>query len=207
MARPVRRFVTIACGVLLFAACALAQPAGFEAWLGADAARPAEVRAFEAYLRDQGVGDVLPADQLLLSATSWKDCGMPTPYTLAPRSLWPHVVPTIRFIRDEIIPAIGPVEVFSAYRAPALNRCAGGAPLSAHAQFYALDLVPQKPMTRAALIETVCALHRKVGQRYGIGLGFYGGLRFHIDTMRYRRWGSDHHAGTSPCNTVRLNAG
>ena len=32
-----------------------------------------------------------------------------------------------------------------------------------------------------------------------IPLGFYQGMRFHIDTNGFRRWGSDYHTATSPC--------
>ena len=33
-------------------------------------------------------------------------------------------------------------------------------------------------------------------------LGFYDGLRFHVDSKSFRRWGSDNHGKTSPCATV-----
>ena len=171
----------------------------FRAWLRDDPDRAGEVGAFEDYLGKAGVGGVLATEQLLRNATSWHACKLDWSYSMPPRTLWPHIVPTIRFIRDEIVPRIGPVSVESGYREPKLNRCAGGAPLSAHAQFQALDLVPQKAITQKDLIAAVCKLHREHGQAFHIGLGFYGGVRFHIDTKSFRRWGSDNHGATSPC--------
>jgi hypothetical protein len=42
---------------------------------------------------------------------------------------------------------------------------------------------------------------RSAWQEYDIGLGFYSGLRFHVDSRRFRVRGADGHAATSPCNT------
>jgi len=187
--------------LLLFAAPCLAQAdkAAYANWLADEPGRDAEVKAFEDYLTRAGVGGVLASDELLLNATNWSRCGLRFPYSMPPRAVWGHVVPTIRFIRDEVEPVIGPVTVESGYREPALNKCAHGAPKSAHAQYYALDLMPLKPMTRQELISAVCKLHAKRGKAHDVGLGFYDGLRFHIDTKLFRRWGPDNHGATSPC--------
>jgi hypothetical protein len=198
-----RTWLLVAACILLVAGQSRAQSeSDFQTWLHSDPDRTSEVRAFEAYLRTSGVDGVLATDQLLRNATSWRACKLDWSYSMPPRALWGHIVPTIKFIRDEVVPRIGPVSVESGYREPKLNRCAGGAPLSAHAQFQALDLVPEKSMTRQQLISTVCKLHRERGQAFHIGLGFYGGVRFHIDTKSFRRWGSDNHGATSPCNTA-----
>ena len=191
----------IACGFLLLAGIAHGEPAGgsFAEWLRADAERQGTVQSFELYLKNAGVGHVLPPDQLLLNATSWQYCKLDWPYSIPPRPLWSHIVKTLKFIRDEVIPLVGSVSVESGYREPKLNRCAHGAPRSAHAEFYALDLVPQRTTTQQASIASLCKLHRDRGRAYNFGLGFYGGMRFHIDTKSYRLWGSDNHAGTSPC--------
>lgn len=199
-ARP--GFVASLLIVVLFAVGgSYGQPAAgdYSEWLQADPYRPAEVRSFELFLRGAGVDSVLPTDQLLLNATEWKRCKLDAPFTLPPRPIWAHIVATLKFLRDDVVPAIGPVNAESGYREPKLNLCAGGAPKSAHAGFYALDLVPVRPMARATLITFVCKLHRDRGRRYDIGLGFYDGLRFHIDSKGFRRWGSDNHSGTSPC--------
>jgi hypothetical protein len=171
----------------------------FESWLDKSPKRGADVRAFESFLTLQGVADVLPAREILLNDTSWSGCHMDGPYSLAQRAYWPHIVGTLRYIRDQIVPAIGPVQVESGYRDSGLNRCSGGASHSAHAQFYALDLTPTRNMNRTALIARVCANHARYGAAYHIGLGFYDALRFHIDSRSFRRWGSDYHASTSPC--------
>jgi len=194
-----RRWIALLlAGFAIFGGQASAQ-SDFAAWVAETPGRAGEVAAFETYLHGAGVGEVLPADQLLRNATSWRSCRLEWPWSMPPRELWAHIVPTLKFIRDEVVPRIGPVSVESGWREPKLNACAGGAGHSAHAQFYALDLVPQRPLAQKALIETICKAHREQGRTANIGLGFYGGLRFHIDTKGFRHWGSDNHSGTSPC--------
>ncbi len=175
---------------------------GYQAWLHADPTRRAEVMGFEAYLRREHVAGIAPTEQLLLNATSWQACGLAAPYTIAERNLWPHVVATLRYIRDQVKPMLGSVAVVSGYRNETLNRCSGGAPMSAHRNYYALDLVPKRAIDRATLIARMCLAHRRFGAKYHVGLGFYEGLRFHVDTQSYRLWGSDYHAATSPCLTT-----
>jgi len=171
----------------------------FVRWESKSPSRLADVRDFEAFLAAQGVAGVLPTREILLNDTSWSECHMDGPYSLAQRAYWPHIVNTLRYIRDEIVPTIGPVEVESGYRDIALNNCSGGASHSAHAQFYALDLVPVHAIDRNVLISRVCAVHARYGAADHIGLGFYDHLRFHIDSRSFRRWGSNYHAATSPC--------
>jgi hypothetical protein len=187
-----------ALAVVLLASGARAEPS-FSDWLDAAPRRRAEVAAFERYLDKAHVGGVLGPEELLRNASSWRSCGLSYPWSMPPRELWPHVVPSLRFIRDQVIPEIGPVMVESGWREPRLNACSGGAPRSAHALYCALDLVPQDMISRRELIATVCRLHAKKGKAYNIGLGFYDGVRFHIDSKAYRRWGSDNHGKTSPC--------
>ncbi|HVI04825.1 MAG TPA: hypothetical protein VM711_01865, partial [Sphingomicrobium sp.] len=133
---------------------------------------------------------ILPTWELLRTASSWKDCGQ-QPFEVPPTSEWPHIVQTLRYVHDYVIPAVGPVEPVSGYRNPALNVCAGGAPESAHKHYSAIDMVPLTPITREDLEEKLCAIHTKQGERYGVGLGFYAFLRFHVDTTKFRRWGTD----------------
>ncbi len=120
---------------------------------------------------------------------------------VAPPSEWTHLARTLEFVRDHVQPVIGPVEAVSGYRDEALNKCAHGAPQSAHRHFYAIDLVPLGPIDRAALMRSLCKIDDLRGQQYEIGLGFYSGVRFHVDSQRYRLWGADGHAATSPCVT------
>jgi hypothetical protein len=178
------------------------ETADFDNWLDKVPTRRAEVRAFEDFLQENGVAGVLPTREILLNDTSWSMCGKDGPYTLAERSYWKNIIGTLRYIRDEVVPSIGPVRVESGYRDAALNNCAGGATHSAHAQFYALDLEPVRDIGRAEMLASVCANHARYGAAYHVGLGFYEKTRFHIDSRSFRRWGPDYHAGTSPCIAV-----
>ena len=54
------------------------------------------------------------------------------------------------------------------------------------------------PITREAMIRTLCAVHARSGQGYGVGLGFYVGLRFHVDSRKFRTWGTNE-AGRIAC--------
>lgn len=163
---------------------------GYRSWYLSDLSHAGQVKAFNDYLISADVAGVLPTWQLLRTATSWKDCGA-QPFEVAPPDQWPHMVQTLRYIRDYVVPAIGPVEPVSAYRNPSLNVCAGGAPESAHKLGSAVDLVPLRPIDRVTLMRTLCAAHSEHGERYNAGLGFYAFIRFHIDSTKYRRWNMD----------------
>ncbi|MGZ8997845.1 MAG: hypothetical protein ACXW2T_03210, partial [Allosphingosinicella sp.] len=129
----------------------------------------------------------------------WRECGG-HPFEVPPASFWPDMVKTLRFIRDHVRPAVGPVEAVSGYRNPALNACARGSQRSAHLDFFAIDLVPRHPLTRRQLFERICLTHSARGREANVGLGFYSFTRFHIDTRGFRRWGSAGPEGNeSPC--------
>jgi hypothetical protein len=69
--------------------------------------------------------------------------------------------------------------------------------------FFALDLKPvAEEVSRTAMIRSVCSAHRQRGSAYNAGLGFYSGLRFHVDSSGYRKWGADGRGATSPCVTA-----
>ena len=163
---------------------------GYRSWYLAGPWRAAQVKAFNDYLVANQVGGVLPTWQLLRTATSWKDCGQ-QPFEVPPAEEWPHMVQTLRYIRDYVVPAVGPVEPVSVYRNPVLNVCAGGAPESAHKLDSAVDLVPLRPIDRVTLMRTLCGVHSEHGAAYNAGLGFYAYLRFHVDSTKYRRWNMD----------------
>lgn len=163
---------------------------GYRAWYGTSALHPIQVKAFNDYLTQWGVAGIVPTWQLLRTATAWEHCGA-QPFEVPPISEWPHIVQTLRYIHDYVIPTVGPVEPVSVYRNPALNVCAGGAPESAHMHYSAVDLVPLKPITREQLMRELCVVHGRRGLDYGVGLGFYAFLRFHVDTTKYRRWNMD----------------
>src|SRR5947209_14843842 len=163
---------------------------GYRSWYLAAPERTAQVKSFNDYLASYQVSGIVPTWQLLRTATAWKDCGG-QPFEVPPATEWPHMVQTLRYIHDYVIPAVGPVEPVSVYRNPALNQCAGGAPESAHKTDSAIDLVPLRPITREALMKTLCTSHSEHGAAYNAGLGFYAYLRFHVDSTKFRRWNMD----------------
>ena len=163
---------------------------GYRSWYIAHPARASQIKAFNDYLTTYEVSGVVPTWQLLRTATSWQRCWA-QPFELPPTSEWPHIVQTLRYVRDYVVPAVGPVEPVSAYRNPGLNSCAGGAPESAHRHYSAVDLVPLSPITREELMRRLCAVHGRRGLAYEVGLGFYAFIRFHVDTSKYRRWNMD----------------
>jgi len=163
---------------------------GYRSWYLAAPARAAQVRTFNDYLVSAQVGGIVPTWQLFRTATSWQYCGA-QPFEIPPTDEWPHIVDTLRYIRDYVIPALGPVEPVSVYRNPALNVCAGGAPESAHKLYSAIDMVPLRPITREAMMRTLCGDHSAHGLAYHAGLGFYAYMRFHVDSTKYRRWNMD----------------
>jgi hypothetical protein len=163
---------------------------GYRSWYLAAPWRAGQVKSFNDYLATYEVSGIVPTWQLLRTATAWKDCGG-QPFEVPPSTEWPHMVQTLRYIHDYVIPAVGPVEPVSVYRNPALNQCAGGAPESAHKMDSAIDMVPLRPITREALMKTLCTGHSEHGAAYNAGLGFYAYLRFHVDSIKFRRWNMD----------------
>lgn len=163
---------------------------GYRSWFMALPARTSQVKAFNKYLATYEVAGIVPTWQLFRTATAWRKCAG-QPFEIPPTSQWPHIVQTLRYVRDYVIPTVGPVEPVSGYRNPMLNVCAGGAPESAHKHYSAIDLVPLRPTTREQLMQSLCGIHGRRGLAYEVGLGFYAYLRFHVDTSKYRRWNMD----------------
>jgi hypothetical protein len=163
---------------------------GYRSWYLAAPWRAAQVKAFNDYLVANQVGGILPTWTLLRTATSWQECGG-QPFEVPPPEEWQHMVETLRYVRDYVVPAVGPVEAVSVYRNPQLNKCAGGAPESAHKLDSAIDMVPLRPIDRVSLMRKLCGDHSEHGAAYNAGLGFYAYLRFHVDSTKYRRWNMD----------------
>ncbi len=163
---------------------------GYRSWYLAAPWRAGQVKAFNDYLEASQVGGILPTWTLLRTATAWQECGG-QPFEVPPNSEWPHMVQTLRYVRDYVIPAVGPVEAVSVYRNPELNKCAGGAPESAHKLDSAIDMVPLTPIDRITLMRKLCGDHSEHGAAYNAGLGFYAYLRFHVDSTKFRRWNMD----------------
>jgi len=173
--------------------------ADYYAWLARAPENRARVLAFRDHLAAQGLEEVVPVWQLIRTSSSWRQCAAER-FEVAPRDKWDHITATLRFVRDEVVPAVGEVEALSGYRNEALNRCSAGAPASAHRLFFALDLTPLSPgITRVGMIRSICAAHARDGRAYNTGLGFYNGMRFHVDSNGFRRWGANGRGATSPC--------
>src|SRR4051812_20516788 len=130
---------------------------GYRSWYLAMPSRAVQVKAFNQYLATYQVAGILPTWQLFRTATSWEQCGG-QPFEVPPTGEWPHIVQTLRYVHDYVVPAIGPVEAVSVYRNPALNACAGGAPESAHKHYSAIDMVPLRQTTREELMKSLCTM-------------------------------------------------
>jgi hypothetical protein len=65
----------------------------------------------------------------------------------------------------------------------------------------AVDVVPLRPISREALMVELCAIHA-ASPDSNTGLGFYKGLRFHIDARKYREWGTAGAHGGYGCASV-----
>jgi hypothetical protein len=202
-----RRFV----GLTLLASLLLAAPAAaqeqaegqskadYHAWLAREPGARAQLLAFKQFLEMEKVGEVLPTWQLVRTASMWRECNGPR-FEVAPFTEWQHISRTLRFVKAHVEPVIGEVEAMSGYRNAELNQCSGGAKESAHRRFFALDLKPIKEVARDGMIRSLCAIHQWRGGGYDIGLGFYSGLRFHVDSKGFRKWGPNGKSATSPCN-------
>jgi hypothetical protein len=177
--------------------------ADYLAWLARDPRHQQQVEDFRAHLASEGLENVVPVWQLIRTSSSWRACNADR-FEVAPRDKWEHISTTLRFVRDEVVPSLGPVEAVSGYRNEQLNRCSAGAPQSAHREFFAIDLAPVNPaVTRSQLIREICAAHAREGRAYNTGLGFYNGERFHVDSNGFRRWGANGSSATSPCASNR----
>lgn len=174
--------------------------ADYLAWLAREPAARAQVLSFKTFLQMKDVEDVVPTWQLVRTASKWRDCSGPR-FEVAPVAEWEHISETLGYVKNHVEPVIGDVEAVSGYRNETLNQCSGGAKASAHRHFFALDLVPVKELTRPQMIRSLCAIHSFRGQDYDVGMGFYTGRRFHVDSKGFRRWGADGRGASSPCNT------
>ena len=142
---------------------------------------------FQKYLKQNGVFGVVEARQLLCQGTDWSKVQQPA-FAFPPRQLWANILPTLRLLRDEVVPVTGRLKVLSGYRTNKYNRLAGGAPGSRHLYFQAVDVIPPGYWLRYRLHGKFLEIWRKRGKRNRFGLGLYSGTRFHVDTYRYRRW-------------------
>lgn len=168
-------------------------------WMFAQWAGDHENRGFREMLVQARLYGVVPIHQLLRSASDWRLCRA-EPFAVPPRDHWPAVRSTLALLQAlGRQGALGEFEVVSAYRAPRLNACAGGARDSAHMRAFAVDLL----LPPWADPRPLCTFWQQHGQAWNMGLGRYPSGRVHIDTAGYRTWGGDGGAGSSFC--TRLN--
>jgi hypothetical protein len=185
--------------LLLACACAadaadeeVRDTAMFHHWVDSHAA---QVQAFENFLRQEQLQDVVPIHQLLRSASMWSECKA-QPFQVPPPLQWDEVRGVLQLLRElRRAQVLGPFSVVSAYRDESLNRCAGGSRRSSHMRF-AVDLLPLAPGDDQKL----CAFWRREGQRWNMGLSRYPSGRIHVDRTGWRTWGSDYSFRTSFCN-------
>ena len=78
------RALLLAAAIALVSGRACAQ-SDFADWMQQTPERAGEVAAFETYLRGAGVGDVLPAEELLRNATSWRTCRLEWQWSMPPQ--------------------------------------------------------------------------------------------------------------------------
>jgi hypothetical protein len=185
--------------------------AAFQRWLAAAPDRQREFARFEAYLARQGAADVVPAWQLTRVDGSVAAHCAGGPFVIPPEPLWANAVPVLRFVRREIIPAVGRVEAVSVFRDRRANRCSRGASRSKHLSFAGIDFVAPEQRDHRALFARLCAVHADHGAANRFGLGAYFDPdkpkrnqrgRFHIDVSGFRSWGSDYRAGSSGCTKL-----
>jgi hypothetical protein len=170
--------------------------------------RAKEYAAFQGMLQSEGVAGIVPAWQLWrVDAQYASRCGEDY-FAMPPKDRWRDIIPTLRLLRDEVIPVTGPLEVVSGWRSPAINACVNGASRSRHLEFKALDLVATTRSNQRKLFKDLCDMQRASGSTSALGLGAYFDPsnpsrntegRFHIDASGYRTWGYDYTGQTNPC--------
>jgi hypothetical protein len=187
-------------------------PADFTAWLAANPDQATQFDDLKAYLKREGVADVLPLWQLVQTETTEAaaKCEI-AGYAVPPRDIWPTIVPTLRLVQAEIIPLLGPVKVLSSFRTNEANKCSLGAPESPHKRYSALDLAMVDPIPQKEMFAKLCKHWYGLSPRWGYGLGAYYVRnyeafneegRFHVDTLGRRTWGYSYGAYTSHCREL-----
>jgi len=179
--------------VLFFSGCSFAPkklPPPFQPPPAAFIPKPAPtpLTEFEGFLETHHCHSIVPAQHLWRQGTDWKKVNQPQ-HAMPPKEMWGNIVPLLHFINEEIIPLIGEVEVVSGFRTPAFNHLAAGAKRSRHLYFQAVDIIPKQAYSREELHSLLLQLWKQKGQKYKLGLGLYKGVRFHIDSFGYRKWG------------------
>ena len=159
-----------------------------------------DVEKFTQYLESQDVSQVLPVSQLLRSASAWEEC-YAEPFAVPPEQQWKDVASVLRllqFLKSSGVVS-GRIVVYSGYRNPTLNECAGGAAGSAHAKSFALDF---RVLGSVDPAKALCNFWRTKGNESNMGFSIYPSGRIHIDTAGYRTWGYDHTGKSAVCSAA-----
>jgi len=180
----------LSCAVLTTAACnrqpMQPPPESFRQFVIANGLQM-EYRELEQFLYQKGVRDIVPTWKLLQQGRDWRQHEQQQ-YAFPDEEKWERMARTLVFLKSELIPYIGPVEVFSGFRTKMFNHLAGGAPRSRHLSFSALELQPVRPIERQRLHAILQKVWHKRGKKHNVGMGLYSGVLFHIDTGGYRQW-------------------
>ncbi len=182
---------------MLLAACDRFVPSPaerYDAWRKAGHVRAAD--AYAAHLREAGVADVVPMQELLRSGRHWRSCDA-SEFVVPPREAWDRMIPTLRLVRElRHRGLLEDAQVGSVYRDAEFNRCEGGSTRSQHLRNSALDFDLPEDSTRVARL---CAFWRASGAASRFGLGLYDDRHIHVDTAGHRTWGGDYSGRSSPC--------
>lgn len=189
--RPLAAALLVAAGA---AGCSRSATDRYEYWLSAGPRD--EVRAYETYLRSQGVDGILATRELLRTGRRWRPCRVDE-FSVPPRELWPRMVATLVLVRDlQRRGLLRAPHVASGWRSESFNRCEGGSLRSRHLDNAAIDFDIEPADDDG---ERLCRFWRESGPHVKFGLGFYSSNRIHVDTAGFRTWGYDHHRSTSLC--------
>jgi hypothetical protein len=102
-----------------------------------------------------------------------------------PRTLWGSIRDAA-VAADEARHRLGsPLRILSAYRSPAYNKAIGGATVSMHTKFRALDLQPTRATPKD--LHAILLQLRKEGYKGARGIGLYPSF-CHIDNGPARNW-------------------
>ena len=149
-----------------------------------------QVRAFRDHLAGAMLEDVVPVWQLIRTSSSWRECGAER-FEVAPADKWDNIVTTLAFVRDEVRPTSA-----RSRRSPpiatSVSTAARTAPRqSAHRHVLRARSDPgrRRSAARTMIREHLLRPLRRHGRDYETGLGFYSGMRFHVDSSGFRRWG------------------
>jgi hypothetical protein len=185
--------------------------AAFDRWLGQSSENDRSFAEFDAFLVSRGVADIVPTWQLTRSDSSIAALCAGGAFVVPPRELWANAVPVLGFVRDRVVPRVGPVEAISAWRSPRANRCSNGAKGSKHLSFSGIDFVTRKHGDPRELFTKLCQTQRELGPLSRFGLGAYFDPakpernregRFHVDLAGFRSWGFGYGGEGSGCRKL-----